>query len=92
MSVSKDNTLLISEDTGAFDNAVLKRFLRTDIDVIRIFSCDEKKQGDMRHEYQARYPDVLHKIQFFIGDVRDLNSSKSAMKNVDSVFHAAALK
>ena len=92
MSIFKDRTLLISGGTGSFGNAVLKRFLRTDIGEIRIFSRDEKKQDDMRHEYQARYPDVAHKIKFYIGDVRDLNSCKSAMNGVDFVFHAAALK
>jgi len=92
MSIFKDKVLLISGGTGSFGNAVLKRFLRTDIKEIRIFSRDEKKQDDMRHEYQARYPDVAHKIKFYIGDVRDLNSCKSAMNNVDFVFHAAALK
>lgn len=92
MSIFKDKVLLISGGTGSFGNAVLKRFLRTDIGEIRIFSRDEKKQDDMRHEYQAKYPDVAHKIKFYIGDVRDLNSCKSAMNNVDFVFHAAALK
>ena len=92
MSIFKDKVLLISGGTGSFGNAVLRRFLRTDIGEIRIFSRDEKKQDDMRHEYQAKYPDVAHKIKFYIGDVRDLNSCKSAMNNVDFVFHAAALK
>ena len=92
MSIFKDKVLLISGGTGSFGNAVLKRFLRTDIGELRIFSRDEKKQDDMRHEYQARYPDAAHKIKFYIGDVRDLNSCKSAMNNVDFVFHAAALK
>ena len=92
MSIFKDKVLLISGGTGSFGNAVLKRFLRTDIGEIRIFSRDEKKQDDMRHEYQAKYPDVAHKIKFYIGDVRDLNSCKSAMNGVDFVFHAAALK
>ena len=92
MSIFKDKVLLISGGTGSFGNAVLKRFLRTDIGEIRIFSRDEKKQDDMRHEYQAKYSDVAHKIKFYIGDVRDLNSCKSAMNDVDFVFHAAALK
>ena len=92
MSIFKDKVLLISGGTGSFGNAVLKRFLRTDIGEIRIFSRDEKKQDDMRHEYQAKYPDVAYKIKFYIGDVRDLNSCKSAMNGVDFVFHAAALK
>lgn len=92
MSIFKDKVLLISGGTGSFGNAVLRRFLGTDIGEIRIFSRDEKKQDDMRHEYQAKFPDVAHKIKFYIGDVRDLNSCKSAMNNVDFVFHAAALK
>ena len=92
MSIFRDKVLLISGGTGSFGNAVLRRFLRTDIGEIRIFSRDEKKQDDMRHEYQAKYPDVAHKIKFYIGDVRDINSCKSAMNNVDFVFHAAALK
>lgn len=92
MSIFKDKTLLISGGTGSFGNAVLKRFLRTDIGEIRIFSRDEKKQDDMRHEYQAKYPDVAHKIKFFIGDVRDLESCRSAIPGTDFIFHAAALK
>ena len=83
---------MITGGTGSFGNAVLNRFLRTDIDEIRIFSRDEKKQDDMRHEYQVKYPDVAHKIKFFIGDVRDLQSCKNAMPGVDYIFHAAALK
>ena len=74
--------------TGSFGNAVLKRFLRTDIGEIRIFSRDEKKQDDMRHEYQAKYPDVAHKIKFFIGDVRSLESCRSAIPGTDYIFHA----
>ena len=92
MSLFKDKTLLITGGTGSFGNAVLNRFLRTDIGQIRIFSRDEKKQDDMRHEYQANYPDVAHKIKFFIGDVRDINSIDNAMHGVDYIFHAAALK
>ena len=92
MSVFKDKTLLITGGTGSFGNAVLKRFLDTDIKEIRIFSRDEKKQDDMRHEYQARYPEVAHKIKFYIGDVRNLQSCKNAMPGVDYIFHAAALK
>ena len=92
MSIFKDKTLLITGGTGSFGNAVLNRFLRTDIGEIRIFSRDEKKQDDMRHEYQANYPDVAHKIKFFIGDVRSLQSCKSVMPGVDYIFHAAALK
>ena len=85
-------TLLITGGTGSFGNAVLNRFLETDIGEIRIFSRDEKKQDDMRHEYQARYPAVSDKIKFYIGDVRDLQSLKNAMYGVDFIFHAAALK
>ncbi|MBD5216020.1 MAG: polysaccharide biosynthesis protein [Bacteroidales bacterium] len=92
MSVFKDKTLLITGGTGSFGNAVLKRFLDTDIKEIRIFSRDEKKQDDMRHEYQVRYPEVAHKIKFYIGDVRNLQSCKNAMPGVDYIFHAAALK
>ena len=71
---------------------MLNRFLRTDIGEIRIFSRDEKKQDDMRHEYQSKYPDVAHKIKFFIGDVRSLDSVRMVMPGVDYIFHAAALK
>ena len=92
MSVFKDKVLLITGGTGSFGNAVLNRFLRTDIGEIRIFSRDEKKQDDMRHEYQARMPEVAHKIKFYIGDVRNKSTLKYAMKGVDYVFHAAALK
>ena len=92
MSVFKGKVLLITGGTGSFGNAVLKRFLTTDIKEIRIFSRDEKKQDDMRHEYQAKYPDVAHKIKFYIGDVRNRSTLKYAMQGVDYVFHAAALK
>ena len=92
MSLFKDKTLLITGGTGSFGNAVLRRFLNTDIGEIRIFSRDEKKQDDMRHEYQVRYPEVAHKIKFFIGDVRSLQSCRNAMPGVDYIFHAAALK
>ena len=92
MSLFTGKTLLITGGTGSFGNAVLNRFLRTDIGEIRIFSRDEKKQDDMRHEYQAKMPEVAHKIQFYIGDVRDLQSCKNAMHGVDYIFHAAALK
>ena len=83
---------MITGGTGSFGNAVLNRFLQTDISEIRIFSRDEKKQDDMRHEYQAKMPDVAHKIKFYIGDVRDLQSVRSSMHGVDYIFHAAALK
>lgn len=92
MSLFKNKTLLITGGTGSFGNAVLNRFLRTDIGEIRIFSRDEKKQDDMRHEFQVKMPDVAEKITFYIGDVRDLQSVKNAMHGVDYVFHAAALK
>ncbi len=92
MSQFKNKTLLITGGTGSFGNAVLNRFLKTDIGEIRILSRDEKKQDDMRHEFQAKMPDVAEKIKFFIGDVRDLASVKNAMHNVDYIFHAAALK
>ena len=88
----ENRTLLITGGTGSFGNAVLNRFLRTDIGEIRVFSRDEKKQDDMRHEYQAKMPEVAHKIKFYIGDVRDLQSVRAAMRGVDYVFHAAALK
>lgn len=92
MSLFKDKTLLITGGTGSFGNAVLSRFLKTDISEIRIFSRDEKKQDDMRHEFQAKMPEASDKISFFIGDVRDLASVKNAMHEVDYIFHAAALK
>ena len=83
---------MITGGTGSFGNAVLNRFLRTDIGEIRIFSRDEKKQDDMRHEFQVKMPEVADKIKFYIGDVRDLQSVKGAMHGVDYIFHAAALK
>ena len=92
MSLFKDKVLLITGGTGSFGNAVLNRFLKTDIGEIRIFSRDEKKQDDMRHDFQARMPEVAHKIKFYIGDVRNKSTLKYAMKGVDYVFHAAALK
>ena len=92
MSLFKGKTLLITGGTGSFGNAVLNRFLRTDIGEIRIFSRDEKKQDDMRHEFQAKMPEVAEKIKFFIGDVRDIQSVRNAMYGVDYIFHAAALK
>jgi len=92
MSIFAGKTLMITGGTGSFGNAVLKRFLCTDIGEIRIFSRDEKKQDDMRHEYQARYPETAHKIKFYIGDVRSLESVRAAMPGTDYVFHAAALK
>ncbi len=92
MSLFKNKTLMITGGTGSFGNAVLNRFLKTDIGEIRVFSRDEKKQDDMRHEFQAKMPEVADKIKFFIGDVRDLASVKNAMHGVDYIFHAAALK
>ncbi|MBQ7907208.1 MAG: polysaccharide biosynthesis protein [Clostridia bacterium] len=91
-SIFKGKTLMITGGTGSFGNAVLNRFLRTDIGEIRVFSRDEKKQDDMRHEFQAKMPEVADKIKFYIGDVRDLASVKNAMHGVDYIFHAAALK
>lgn len=92
MSIFKGKTLLITGGTGSFGNAVLDRFLKTDIEEIRVFSRDEKKQDDMRHKYQALLPEYCSKIKFYIGDVRDLSSIKNAMYGVDYIFHAAALK
>ena len=92
MSIFAGKTLMITGGTGSFGNAVLNRFLDTDIGEIRIFSRDEKKQDDMRHEFQAKMPEASTKIKFFIGDVRDLQSVKNAIHNVDYIFHAAALK
>ena len=83
---------MIPGGTGSFGNAVLARFLRTDIAEIRIFSRDEKKQDDMRHLYQVKYPEVAHKIKFYIGDVRSIESCRAAMPGTDYIFHAAALK
>lgn len=91
-SLFTNKTLLITGGTGSFGNAVLNRFLRTDIGEIRIFSRDEKKQDDMRHEFQAKMPEVADKIKFYIGDVRSLESCRGAMHGVDYIFHAAALK
>ena len=92
MSLFKDKTLMITGGTGSFGNAVLNRFLKTDIGEIRVFSRDEKKQDDMRHDFQVRMPEVADKIKFYIGDVRNLQSVKNAMHGVDYIFHAAALK
>lgn len=92
MSLFTNKTLLITGGTGSFGNAVLNRFLHTDIGEIRIFSRDEKKQDDMRHEFQAKMPEVADKIKFYIGDVRNIESCRGAMHGVDYIFHAAALK
>ena len=92
MSLFTNRTLMITGGTGSFGNAVLNRFLKTDIGEIRIFSRDEKKQDDMRHEFQVKMPEAAEKIKFYIGDVRDIASVKNAMHGVDYIFHAAALK
>ena len=92
MSLFTNKTLLITGGTGSFGNTVLRRFLETDIGEIRVFSRDEKKQDDMRHEFQQKYPEVADKLKFYIGDVRDLQSVKNAMHGVNYIFHAAALK
>ena len=92
MSAFTNATLLITGGTGSFGNTVLKHFLTTDIGQIRIFSRDEKKQDDLRHELQALYPQLAAKVKFYIGDVRDPRSIADAMPGVDYIFHAAALK
>ena len=92
MSVFNGSTLMITGGTGSFGNTVLKHFLETDIGEIRIFSRDEKKQDDMRHDLQAKYPQYANKVKFYIGDVRNIHSVKDAMHGVDYIFHAAALK
>lgn len=91
-SIFKDKVLMITGGTGSFGNTVLKHFLTTDIGEIRIFSRDEKKQDDMRHDLQAKYPEHAKKVTFYIGDVRNLQSVRDAMVGVDYIFHAAALK
>ena len=92
MSLFNGKTLMITGGTGSFGNTVLRRFLQTDIGEIRVFSRDEKKQDDMRHEFQQTMPEVSDKLKFYIGDVRDIHSVKNAMHGVDYIFHAAALK
>lgn len=91
-SLFKNKTLLVTGGTGSFGNAVLDRFLTSDLKEIRVFSRDELKQDNMRHKYQQEYPEYSDKIKFYIGDVRDINSIRNAMHDVDFVFHAAALK
>ena len=91
-TIFRNKTLLITGGTGSFGNAVLDRFLETDIGEIRVFSRDEKKQDDMRHQYQASHPAASEKLKFYLGDVRDIQSVKNAMHDVDYIFHAAALK
>ena len=88
----KDKVLAITGGTGSFGSTVLKRFITSDIKEIRIFSRDEKKQDDLRHELQAKYPKDFQKVSFYIGDVRDLQSCKNALHGVNYIFHAAALK
>lgn len=92
MSVFKETTLMITGGTGSFGHTVLKHFLNTDIKEIRIFSRDEKKQDDMRHDLQLHFPESANKVKFYIGDVRNIQSLKDAMPGVDYIFHAAALK
>lgn len=92
MTLFAGKTLMITGGTGSFGNAVLNRFLSSDIGEIRIFSRDEKKQDDMRHEFQTKMPEYANKISFYIGDVRDLQSVKNAIHGVNFIFHAAALK
>lgn len=92
MGIFKDKVLMVTGGTGSFGNAVVRRFLESDIKEIRILSRDEKKQDDMRHELQVNHPGVADKVKFFIGDVRDYNSICDHFKGVDYVFHAAALK
>lgn len=92
MSYFEDKILMITGGTGSFGNAVLNRFIESDIKEIRIFSRDELKQDNMRHDYQMRYPELSRKLTFYIGDVRDIRSIENAMNNVDFIFHAAALK
>ena len=92
MNEFNGKTLLITGGTGSFGNAVLNGFLNTAIKEIRVFSRDELKQDNMRHELQAKYPEASNKVKFYIGDVRDINSIRNAMPNVDFIFHAAALK
>lgn len=92
MSLFRDKTLMITGGTGSFGNTVLNRFLDTDIREIRVFSRDEKKQDDMRHELSVKHPQSAEKVKFYIGDVRDINTIKNAIQGVDYIFHAAALK
>ena len=92
MSIFENKILLVTGGTGSFGNTIVNRFLTSDIKEIRIVSRDEKKQDDMRHMYQDKYPEYANKIKFYIGDVRDYNSIVGAFKDVDFVFHAAALK
>ncbi len=88
----KDKTLMITGGTGSFGSTVLKHFLNSDLKEIRIFSRDEKKQDDMRHDLQAKHPELAEKVKFYIGDVRNMRSVQDAVQGVDYIFHAAALK
>lgn len=90
--IFKDKILMITGGTGSFGSTVLKHFLDSDLKEIRIFSRDEKKQDDMRHELQAKHPDYASKVKFYIGNVRDMRSIQDAVQGVDFIFHAAALK
>ena len=92
MSAFDNATLMITGGTGSFGSTVLKHFLDSDLKEIRIFSRDEKKQDDMRHELQAKHPENAKKVKFYIGDVRNPQSVRDAMPGVDYIFHAAALK
>ena len=92
MSSFKDKTLMITGGTGSFGHTVLKHFLDSDLKEIRVFSRDEKKQDDMRHDLQAKYPKYANKVKFYIGDVRNIQSVRDAMPGVNFIFHAAALK
>ena len=92
MSAFDNATLMITGGTGSFGSTVLKHFLDSDLKEIRIFSRDEKKQNDMRHELQAKYPENAKKVKFYIGDVRNPQSVRDAVSGVDYIFHAAALK
>ena len=92
MSTFDNATLMITGGTGSFGSTVLKHFLDSDLKEIRIFSRDEKKQDDMRHELQAKHPEAAKKVKFYIGDVRNPQSIRDAMPGVDYIFHAAALK
>ncbi len=92
MSILTNKTLIITGGTGSFGSTVLRRFITTDIKEIRIFSRDEKKQDDLRHELQVKYPNDFQKVKFYIGDVRDLQSVRTVMHGADLCFHAAALK
>lgn len=92
MSLFRDKVLLITGGTGSFGSTVLKHFLDSELAEIRIFSRDEKKQDDMRHDIQAKHPEFAEKVKFYIGDVRNIRSIEEAVQDVNYIFHAAALK